>query len=128
MEAELRNGYTVILKNNGEKVYGTALKKEKFGLITKSISDEELKFLEVLPNMKSRLEDGYSFRLYMDLEFHIEMGMKKTEGPYCEGEYFEVSEETKSPYLLSSLVDMESKCYNFIKGCKVLRKDYSIDY
>ena len=108
----LRNGYTIYIskRKGAHGLSGSFQKKDQAGLHPYELPEKELRPLIHFANIVEKLEDGNLLQVHQD-GFLIKgiIGPIKTEGPYCEKEYFEVVQEYSASDYHEMLVDLDFK-------------------
>lgn len=105
----LSSDYTIYIKKNKEKneLIGTKVKKIKKGLLVDDLPKDAIIPINNLKEIIEKLEKGYLLQITKDgYAICSIIGMEKTEGPYCETKYLEVTNEEKGYSYYESLVNL----------------------
>ena len=128
-EHALINGYVIYISKRKGKLNGSYLKYvQKKGICPYELTDEEMKPIENLKEIMNSLEKGSLLQISAEgCIIRSMIGNIKTEGPYCEKEFFEVIEETAKSNYYESLIDLNLKLavnQNNLDKNKELKKLY----
>ena len=107
----LKKGYTIFLSNKDqERFVGTYLNKFERGMHVHELPQEELNVIRMFPNIMSDIMNGKTLQVHQQGRLIIStMGYKRTEGPYCENEYLEVTEELIGEDFYNLLFDLNMR-------------------
>ena len=122
----LSSNYTIYITKNKEKdeLVGTKLKKLQRGLYADELPKDALIPIDKLNEIKAKLEEGCLLQITRDgYTIHSVIGMKKTEGPYCEKRYLEVSNESNGYSYYEALVNLDVEIQAEKKEVSIKSKD-----
>lgn len=105
----LRSNYTIYIKKDKRKdeLVGTKIKETKKGLFADDLPKDAIIPINKLNAIMEKLEEGHLLQVSKEGHaIYSIIGMKKTEGPYCETEYLEVRNEEKGFSYYESLVNL----------------------
>lgn len=90
-EKVLREGYTIYISKRNDTIQGTYLQNLHDGIHAFELPVEEIAPLTYFDTILSSIETGALLQVHQrGAQITSTLGLKKTEGPYCETEYLEV--------------------------------------
>ena len=105
----LSSNYTIYIRKNKDKdeLVGTKLKRLPRGVFADELPKDALVSINNLKEIIEKLEEGNLLQVTRDgRAIYSVIGMTKTEGPYCEKKYLEVSSDAKGFSYYESLVNL----------------------
>lgn len=129
----LKNGYTVYISKEKNKIKGLGLKKENGkGITPYEIEEDKIKVLGQMPGINNKLDKGETLLISRDydkagIRYKARFGSQLRQGPYGEEDCFKVSVEVEDEEFLGAILlinDAAAKAIETSKPPKILLRSY----
>lgn len=116
-EKVLRQGYTIYISKRNDIIQGTYLQSFQDGIHAFELPVDEIAPLTYFDTLLSSIEAGALLQVRQSgPQITGTIGLKKTEGPYCETEYLEVLGEKRDFDYVDTLIGLDASLKETNKG------------